>query len=314
MKKFAVAAVALWMLPAALGSQSPPLQNSVSIFNGKDLTGWRVEGADATVANGAINIRGEKRGWIRTEAIFGDFLLHLKFRLVDRDTKAGVFVRTWPTVGEKPALSPTNGYRAEITDATAGAVPLGRVLLHGARGVEEYFGAEVVPAIFKGLGEWHSLAIQCIGDTLLVSVDGRAISRISGVENPQGHVALRLVQGAIEFTEMWVRRFAPPSPPPPAGTVQPGSDVQVPRLVRDVKPSYTANAMRAKIQGEVLLQAVVQPDGRVGDVRILRSLDPKHGLDDQAMRTVRQWEFQPGTRQGEPVPVAVTIAIAFTLK
>ena len=313
MKKLALTAVVLWMLPAALGAQSPPLQNSVSIFNGKDLTGWRVEGADATVANGVIGLRGEKRGWIRTEAIFGDFLLNVKFRLLERDTKAGVFVRTWPTVGKEPALSPTNGYRAEITDATAGAVPLGRVLLHGVKGVEEYFGADVVPAIFKGVGEWHSLAIQCIGDTLLVSVDGRAISRSSGVENPQGHVALRLVQGAIEFTEIWVRRFPPPIPPA-AGAVPVGGDVLPPRLVRDVKPSYTANAMRAKIQGEVLLQAVVQPDGRVGDVRILRSLDPKHGLDDQAVRTVRQWEFQPGTRQGEPVPVAVTVAIAFTLK
>ena len=98
------------------------------------------------------------------------------------------------------------------------------------------------------------------------------------------------------------------------GAYRPGNGVETPRLLREVKPKYTAPAMRAKIQGEVLLECVVQPDGTVGNIRVVRSLDPTFGLDQEAIVAARQWRFAPGTRKGEPVPVLVTIAIAFTLR
>lgn len=72
--------------------------------------------------------------------------------------------------------------------------------------------------------------------------------------------------------------------------------------------------MRAKIQGVVLLECVVMADGTVGRVTIVRSLDQAFGLDEQAVRAARQWRFTPGTRLGEPVPVVITIEIAFALR
>ena len=98
------------------------------------------------------------------------------------------------------------------------------------------------------------------------------------------------------------------------GAYRPGNGVETPKLIREVKPQYTAQAMRAKIQGEVLLECIVQPDGSVGNIRVVRSLDSAFGLDQEAIKAARQWRFAPGTRQGEPVPVLVTIAIAFTLR
>lgn len=98
------------------------------------------------------------------------------------------------------------------------------------------------------------------------------------------------------------------------GAFRPGSGVTIPRVVRQVKPQYTAEAMRAKVQGLVLLECVVLPDGTVGDVRVTRSLDPVFGLDQEAIKAARQWRFVPGTRQGEPVPVIITIELAFTLR
>jgi TonB family protein len=98
------------------------------------------------------------------------------------------------------------------------------------------------------------------------------------------------------------------------GAYRPGNGVETPRLLKEVKPQYTAQAMRAKIQGEVLLECIVQPDGSVGNVRVVRSLDGAFGLDQEAIKAARQWRFAPGTRQGQPVPVLVTIAIAFTLR
>jgi periplasmic protein TonB len=98
------------------------------------------------------------------------------------------------------------------------------------------------------------------------------------------------------------------------GAFKPGNGVETPRLLTEVKPQYTAQAMRAKIQGMVLLECVVQPDGTVGNIKVVRSLDAAFGLDQEAMKAARQWRFVPGTRFGKPVPVLVTIEIAFTLR
>ena len=98
------------------------------------------------------------------------------------------------------------------------------------------------------------------------------------------------------------------------GAYRPGNGVETPRLLKEVKPQYTAQAMRAKIQGTVLLECVVQPDGSVGNIKVVRSLDPTFGLDQEAVKAARQWQFAPGTRFGQPVPVLVTIEIAFTLR
>ena len=98
------------------------------------------------------------------------------------------------------------------------------------------------------------------------------------------------------------------------GAYRPGNGVETPKLLREVKPQYTAQAMRAKIQGTVLLQCVVMPDGTVSNITVVRSLDSSFGLDQEAMKAARQWQFAPGTRFGQPVPVLVTIEIAFTLR
>jgi protein TonB len=95
---------------------------------------------------------------------------------------------------------------------------------------------------------------------------------------------------------------------------RPGSGVTLPRVLREVKPQYTSDAMRAKVQGTVLLQCVVKADGSVGDVQVVRSLDSAFGLDQEAIKAARQWRFAPGTRLGEPVPVLVTIELTFTLR
>jgi protein TonB len=72
--------------------------------------------------------------------------------------------------------------------------------------------------------------------------------------------------------------------------------------------------MRARLQGVVVLNCVVRPDGRCSDIRITRSLDMVFGLDRQAVASAREWRFQPGTRMGEPVSVLVTLEIGFTIR
>ena len=98
------------------------------------------------------------------------------------------------------------------------------------------------------------------------------------------------------------------------GVYRPGSGVTLPTKLREVKPAYTSDAMRAKVQGTVLLQCVVRPDGTVGDVEVVKSLDPVFGLDQEAVKAAKQWLFRPGTRFGEAVPVLITIELTFTLR
>jgi len=72
--------------------------------------------------------------------------------------------------------------------------------------------------------------------------------------------------------------------------------------------------MRVRLQGVVVLNCVVRPDGKCSDIRVLKSLDMMFGLDQQAIASAREWVFQPGMRMGQPVPVRVTLEIGFTIR
>lgn len=98
------------------------------------------------------------------------------------------------------------------------------------------------------------------------------------------------------------------------GVYREGNGVTSPRVIKEVKPSYTGEAMRARIQGLVTMEAVVMPDGSVGNVQITKSLDSNFGLDKEAIKTVKQWRFEPGRRLGQPVPVLIVIEMTFTLR
>ncbi len=106
----------------------------------------------------------------------------------------------------------------------------------------------------------------------------------------------------------------PARPWPPAGVSRLAPEITPPRLIKETRPNYTTKAKEAGIQGSVVLEAVVRADGRVGEVRVARSLDKEHGLDDEAVKTVRQWRFAPGTKDGAAVPVLVEVEITFSLR
>lgn len=96
------------------------------------------------------------------------------------------------------------------------------------------------------------------------------------------------------------------------GVYRPGSGIEPPRLLREVKALYTEDARRRGITGEVLLEIVVTRDGTVGELRVLRGLEA--GLDERAIEAVRQWRFAPARRQGEPVDVLVEVAVEFSVR
>jgi TonB family protein len=90
--------------------------------------------------------------------------------------------------------------------------------------------------------------------------------------------------------------------------------VRLPTVRSSVKPQYTPEAKEAKIQGTVLMTAVVRTDGTPGEITVTKSLDAEHGLDRQAVVALEQWRFEPGQKDGKRVAVRVTVEMTFTLK
>ena len=103
---------------------------------------------------------------------------------------------------------------------------------------------------------------------------------------------------------------APPPPQPPP-LLRVGGNVRPPRKISDMAPIYPPIARAAHVEGVVILEAVIAEDGSVRDVRVLRSIAL---LDAAATEAVRQWRFTPTLLNGEPVPVVMTITVAFTLR
>jgi TonB family protein len=90
--------------------------------------------------------------------------------------------------------------------------------------------------------------------------------------------------------------------------------VTAPVPIATRRAEYTQAAMREKIQGTVRLQCVVRRDGVCSDVTVIGSLDQSFGLDDEAVRAIRDWRFQPGLHDGTPVATRIKFDLRFALR
>lgn len=90
-----------------------------------------------------------------------------------------------------------------------------------------------------------------------------------------------------------------------------GNGVSAPRLLNKVEPVYSEEAREAKVQGTAVLEMEVWPDGKAHNIRVVRGLGS--GLDEQAVKAIEQWEFEPGIKGGEPVRVAATVEMNFRM-
>ena len=96
------------------------------------------------------------------------------------------------------------------------------------------------------------------------------------------------------------------------GPFRPGSGIEPPKVLREVKADYTEPARRQGVAGEVVLEVVVRRDGSVGEVKVVRGLPG--GLNERASDAVRQWRFAPARRYGSAVDVIVEVAVEFRLR
>ena len=95
---------------------------------------------------------------------------------------------------------------------------------------------------------------------------------------------------------------------------EPGNGVTLPQVVKQVRAEHTSEAMQQRIEGDVVLEGVVRDDGKVGDVKVSESLDSVYGLDEEAVKAFKRWEFKPGEKDAKPVAVRIHVKLTFRLR
>jgi protein TonB len=99
-------------------------------------------------------------------------------------------------------------------------------------------------------------------------------------------------------------------PPPPQKAIRVGGQIKQPKKLKDVAPVYPDIAKQARVQGVVILECTISPQGKVTDVKVLRGIPL---LNESALNAVRQWVYTPTLLNGVPVPVIMTVTVNFKL-
>jgi protein TonB len=100
-------------------------------------------------------------------------------------------------------------------------------------------------------------------------------------------------------------------PPPPVKAVRVGGDIRAPRKLVDVNPVYPDLAVKARVEGVVIIEATLEANGRVANATVLRG----HPLlDEAALDAVRKWVYTPTLLGGIPTPIVMTVTVRFRLQ
>lgn len=103
----------------------------------------------------------------------------------------------------------------------------------------------------------------------------------------------------------WIVRFAELHP------TEKQIELSAPVALNKVDPAYPAELVRDKVEGTVVLYAVIRADGVVDSVRVLQSVDDR--LDKSAIMALQRWKFRPGTKKGLPVDIEAVVQIPFRI-
>ena len=180
--------------------------------------------------------------------------------------------------------------------------------------VKAGYTAEAMRRGIAGIVELEAVVLQdgTVGDVTVIKsldseygLDNEAIKALKKWRfkpaMKDGQPVAKTIRAELSF------RLQPPYRHDSPGVVQPV-------VTKRVNARYTRDALAQKIEGTVGLEAVVQEDGSVHEVVVTKSLDAMYGLDEEAVKALKQWEFKPGTKDGKPVPVLIVVEMMFTFR
>ena len=119
------------------------------------------------------------------------------------------------------------------------------------------------------------------------------------------HYSMRMsMPNLTSSTGSWSIRFAELNT-----TGHGSSDLSAPEAITKVDPAYPQDLMHDRVEGVVVLYAIIHADGSVGEVRVLEGFDDR--LDENARTALTQWRFRPGTKDGTPVDIEAVVRVPF---
>lgn len=194
----------------ATGTQSSTTAQDDSfqeLFNGRDLSGWVIESnGDFSVRDGVLVVnRGT--GWLRSEQQYGDFVLKMEFRFLEKEANSGIFVRTGATSKDDENGWPDNGYQVQCKDIITGEIPLGSMIPYGAPPFESQTDMESLARAYRRTGQWNEYEIQCVGEELRVKLNGVLVTTAKPIKNLRGHIGIQAEHGLLEFRRIAVKQL-----------------------------------------------------------------------------------------------------------
>jgi TonB family protein len=120
------------------------------------------------------------------------------------------------------------------------------------------------------------------------------------------HYSMRLsMPNLTSSVGSWSVRFAELNP----SSVSTESDLSAPEAISKVDPAYPQDLRQDRVEGTVVLYAIIRSDGSVAQVRVLEGFDQR--LDESARKALEQWRFRPGTKGGLPVDIEAVVRVPF---
>ncbi|HEY3129177.1 MAG TPA: TonB family protein, partial [Acidobacteriota bacterium] len=230
-----------------------------------------------------------------------DFIFHIEFRFTPVENSVGYNSGVY----SRNSADGKIWHQAQIGSASGGYL-FGDTLVNGQLQRVNLRRTDVASRV-KPAGEWNTFEITCLGAKMSLWVNGAVTSEYDTLEVLKGYLGLEAEGFRIEFRNLKLK----PKGPYFGGT----GGVVEPVVIRQFQtlPHYTEEAIKARVQGSVVLQAIIRSNGSVDEPKIIRSLG--HGLDQEAIRCViKEWRFKPGSLNGLPVDVYTTITITFDLR
>ena len=263
-------------------------------------------GPNYSLRDGILELRGG-RGWVRTDRLFLNFRAAFEYRPLTPDADPGVFVRSWVSA-QRFGDWRVWGYRLRLPTASAGDQP---GFLVGYE--RQLIVVEQGRVVFQPAAEWQAVEITGEGSRVTVTLNDITVG-VFDLREFGGYIMFNEEKGRVQFRNVTISSTEREPAFLGAITLKDLKSARgtTPKLVHEVKPNYTGDAMREKVQGVVTMQIVVLPDGSTGPVRVTRSLH--RDLDLSAVAAVRAWKFEPATVNDEKVPVLVDVEMSFKLR
>jgi TonB family protein len=292
-------------------AQTPPA--SITLLTTDSLTGWKVEHSGTAVRVGdGVMVITPKAGWVYTDrAEFHDFTL--RFQLKASSASAHPLIALFgvsPKMADvRNPAAPGSGFAFPLL----GDAPNGTAIGHMNLRVFQTNEMKVRGALHGG-DAWQEYELTREDRTMLVVVNGTRVLYDRAPMMVDGWIGFLTDDGALSLRNVEVSEITPRTPPASGVYVKQENDgVILPRVLKEVKPNYTADALQAKIRGGVQLELIVEPDGTTSHPVVVRSLDQRYGLDDEAVKAAQQWRFSPALKDGQPIRIAISILLTFSI-